>query len=317
MKRSAWMASLFFCSLTCVNAQTARDATHLVPTGKGWGKAVPIEQAPHAMNPPKAPATNGIYYHGGPILPGTANLYFIWYGNFVTGPAASDSIGTVDLLTDLFRTGGLGGSIYSRINSTYTDRSHAVSGNFALVESTYDFYSRGLSLSDTSVAAIVANAINTRALPRDSNGVYFVLTSSDVSETSGFCTQYCGWHSHSMIGGYDIKYAFVGNPDRCPNACEEQIVSPNGNSGADGMASTMAHETNEVISDPDLNAWYDTKGNEVGDKCAWKWGPVTGTLGKGGYNMTAAGHNWLIQMNWENSRGGGCDQKLGGKFYSQ
>jgi hypothetical protein len=101
------------------------------------------------------------------------------------------------------------------------------------------------------------------------------------------------------------------------SACEEQTKSPNGDSGADAMASIMAHETNEAISDPNLNAWYDTSGNENSDKCAWKWGPVTGTLGNGGYNMTAASHHWLIQMNWENARGGGCDQALGGKFYGQ
>jgi hypothetical protein len=202
-------------------------------------------------------------------------------------------------------------------HSTYADKTHKISGNFALLESTNDYYSRGFRLTDSSVAAIVANAITTRALPNDSNGVYLVLTSTDVSETSGFCTHYCGWHSHSSISGSDIKYAFIGNPDRCPNACEEQDISPNGNSGADGMASTMAHEINEAISDPDLNAWYDTSGNEDGDKCAWKWGPVTGTLGNGAYNMTVAGHNWLIQMNWENSHRGGCDQRLGGKFYSQ
>jgi|SRR5580693_7416783 hypothetical protein len=49
------------------------------------GMAVPTEQAPHALHSPKAPATNGICYHGGPILHGTANRHFIWYGNFVTG----------------------------------------------------------------------------------------------------------------------------------------------------------------------------------------------------------------------------------------
>jgi hypothetical protein len=69
--------------------------------------------------------------------------------------------------------------------------------------------------------------------------------------------------------------------------------------------------------DPDLNAWYDTSGNENGDRCAWKWGPVTGSLGGGAYNTVVARHHWLIQMNGENARGGGCDQKLGGRFYGQ
>jgi hypothetical protein len=78
----------------------------------------------------------------------------------------------------------------------------------------------------------------------------------------------------------------------------------------------MPHETEESISDPGLNAWYDSSGNENGDKCAWKGGPVTGQLGNGAYNMSVGGHNWLIQMNRENARGGGCTQKLGGKFYN-
>jgi len=164
---------------------------------------------------------------------------------------------------------------------------------------------------------VVSNAISSGRLPKDTNGLYFVLTSSDVRETSGFCSQYCGWHTHATLLNSDIKYSFVGNPDRCPSACEEETVSPNGNSGADGMASIMAHEAEETATDPDLNAWYDSGGAENADKCAWKFGPVTGTLGNGGYNQVMGGHNWLIQMNWENSRGGGCDQKLGGTFYTQ
>jgi hypothetical protein len=83
------------------------------------------------------------------------------------------------------------------------------------------------------------------------------------------------------------------------------------------MASVIAHETQEATSDPDLNAWFDSRGNENGDLCAWRWGPLTGVLGNGAYNQTIAGKHWLIQMNWENSRGGGCAQTRGGSFYTQ
>ena len=261
--------------------------------------------------------TNGIYYHGGPVLPGTVNLYFIWYGNFENGPAPSDDATTVSLLTSLFSAGGLGSTPYARILSTYFDKALPVSGHYALVSSTTDGYSRGRQLDDAGVAAVVASAIGRNRLPKDSSGVYYVLTSSDVAETSGFCTKYCGWHSHFNLDGADIRFAFIGNPDRCPQSCEEQLLSPNNDSGADAMASVMAHETSESITDPDLNAWYDLNGNEVADKCAWKWGPVNGILGNGAWNLTAAGRDWLIQMVWENSRGGGCDQAFGGKFYSQ
>ena len=163
----------------------------------------------------------------------------------------------------------------------------------------------------------MTRAISNGSLPKDTNGLYLVLTSSDVNETSGFCTVYCGWHNHGTILSSDIKYSFVGNPDRCSSACEAQTVSPNGDSGADGMASIMAHETEEAISDPDLNAWWNSNtGAENADQCAWKFGPLHGTLGHGAFNETFGSHNWLIQMNWENARKGGCDQKKGGTFFN-
>src|SRR5207237_6355317 len=146
-----------------------------------------------------------------------------------------------------------------------------VSDLVSLAGSTTDSYSQGIALSDAGVEAVVASAISSGRLPKNTNAVYFVLTSADVNETSGFCTQYCGWHTHGTIGGSDIKYSFVGNPDRCPASCAAQTVSPNGNAGADGMASIVAHEAQEATTDPDLNAWYDRRGAENADKCDWTW----------------------------------------------
>src|SRR5439155_7321148 len=113
----------------------------------------------------------------------------------------------------------------------------------------------------------------------------FVLTSADVTATSGFCTQYCGWHTHGTILGSDIKYSFVGNPDRCPSACSAQATGPIGNAGADGMASIIAHELEEATTDPDLNAWYDRRGYENADKCAWTFGTTTQRPTSYQYNM--------------------------------
>jgi Phosphate-induced protein 1 conserved region len=84
------------------------------------------------------------------------------------------------------------------------------------------------------------------------------------------------------------KYSFVGNPDRCPSACEMQTISPNNDSGADGVASIMAHEAEEMLTDPDLNAWYDSRDVENADKGAWTFGPTTGTIGNGAYNQRLA-----------------------------
>ena len=42
-----------------------------------------------------------------------------------------------------------------------------------------------------------------------------------------------------------------------------------------------------------------------------------GVFGQQAYNQTFGTYNWLIQLLWENSRGGGCDKTLAGKFYSR
>jgi hypothetical protein len=237
---------------------------------------------------------NGISYHGGPVMTGTVNLHYIWYGNWAGNSAQS-------ILTNLAQT--IGGSPYEGVNTTYYNGSNVhVSGAISYAGAANDNYSHGTALSDSAIEQIVA-AQN----PTDTNGIYMVLTSADVNATSGFCTQYCGWHTNASIGGRDIKYAFVGNPDRCPASCEEQTAaSPNGNPGADGMASIIAHESEEAISDPDLNAWYDTRGAENADKCAWTFGTESTASNGSKYNVTFGGSNYLIQQNWVNASGGLC-----------
>jgi hypothetical protein len=240
----------------------------------------------------------GISYHGGPVILGTVHAYVIWYGNWNGNTATT-------IVTGFLQS--IGGSPYFNINSTYYNGSGTHVANSVSYEgSTTDAYSQGTSLSDAQVQTVVANAIAGGKLPKDLNAVYFVLTSADVTASSGFCTQYCGWHTHGTISGSDIKYSFVGNPDRCPSACEAQTTSPNGNAGADGMVSIIAHELEEAVTDPDLNAWYDTRGYENADKCAWTFGTTSTASNGSKYNVTLGGKQYLIQQNWVNAGSGYC-----------
>jgi hypothetical protein len=245
---------------------------------------------------------NGITYHGGPLMgvlgSQPVSAYYIWYGNWAGNTAPV-------ILTDFMQN--IAPSPYYNINTTYYNGSNAhVVNSVTYGGSTVDAYSHGTSLSDAAVQAVVSGAITSGLLPNNPSGVYFVLTSADVTASSGFCTQYCGWHTYGTIAGSNIKYSFVGNPDRCPSACAAQTVGPNGNAGADGMASIIAHELEEAVTDPNLNAWYDTRGAENADKCAWTFGATT-TLPSGAkYNMTLGSRNYLIQQNWVNASGGYC-----------
>jgi hypothetical protein len=243
----------------------------------------------------------GISYHGGPVM-GTSsavNVYVIWYGNW-TGNSATTIIPSF--------LGAIGGSPYFNINTTYYNGSGVHVANAVTYSgATTDNYSQGTALSDGQIQTVVSSAISSGRLPTDANGVYFVLTSADVTASSGFCTVYCGWHTVGTINGTHIKYSFVGNPDRCPSACEAQSASsPNDNPGADGMVSIIAHELEEATTDPELNAWYDSRGAENADKCAWTFGTTLKASNGSAYNMTLGGNNYLIQRNWVNSGSGYC-----------
>jgi hypothetical protein len=268
-----------------------------IPTGRGVGVFNKF-QKPDGQGKPTGGGTNGISYHGGPVMLGQVHAYYIWYGNWAGNSATT-------ILTDL--ASNLGGSPYWNINTTYKNGANQfISNSFTYAGSTTDAYSLGTALTDANIQTIVSSAISANKLPKDTNGLYFVLTSADVNATSGFCTQYCGWHTHGTIAGSDIKYSFVGNPDRCPASCAAQTTSPNGNAGADGMASIIAHEAEEATTDPDLNAWYDTRGAENADKCAWTFGTTYSASGGGLANMKLGTRDYYIQQNWVNASGGFC-----------
>jgi len=291
--------------------------TICVLTGQGWGQP---SQAPALADgrgdrirqmPPKAnlggagTTGNGIDYHGGPVLDtvlgSPTKVYYIWYGDWSQDPNANG------ILTNFAQN--IGGSPYFNINTTYFDSANAsvvnqiaYGGSFSVTVYPAGSGTYQKTLSDSDIQAIVAS-VN----PTDANGVYFVLTSPDVNESSGFCTRYCGWHTYGFINGRNIKYAFIGDAAAaCPYSCEWQATGPNGGGGGDGMASVVAHELEEAVTDPNLNAWYDSSGNENADKCAWTFG-TTYTAPNGAlYNMTLGGMNYLIQRNWVNAAGGYC-----------
>ncbi len=68
---------------------------------------------------------------------------------------------------------------------------------------------------------------------------------------------------------------------------------------------TIAHETEETTTDMMGNAWYDTRGYENADKCAWNFG-TTSNNGTGVYNITVGAKQFLVQQNWINAGSGGC-----------
>jgi hypothetical protein len=174
-----------------------------------------------------------------------------------------------------------------------------MSGNVGrVIDANFGYLKGKTRLTDSNIATVVSQYVATQG-GASTNAIYFVLTSSDVTASSGFCTQYCGWHTKGTVGGVaNVKYSFVGNANRCLAGCAPQSVSPNGNAGVDGTVSVLAHELVETLSDPQLNAWYDSAGAENADKCAWTFGGAQTLNANGSYsNMSLGARKFLVQRN--------------------
>jgi len=91
-----------------------------------------------------------------------------------------------------------------------------------------------------------------------------------------------------------------------PSACSEfaSTPSPNGDPHADAIVNTLAHETEETTTDMLGTAWWDGRGFENADKCAWTFGVVSRAPSGAPYNMTVGGKNFLVQRNWVNATAG-------------
>ena len=49
-----------------------------------------------------------------------------------------------------------------------------------------------------------------------------------------------------------------------------------------------------------MNAWLDSSGQEIGDKCAWSFG----TTNTDGSNVNWNGNPYLVQQEWDNAQSG-------------
>jgi hypothetical protein len=157
------------------------------------------------------------------------------------------------------------------------------------------------------MAAIVEDKLVTGQLPWDPTGIYVVLASADVSSNStGFCAPAALPHHGTGIAfGSQFRYAFVGNPNRCPSAAAPQFFSggvqlptPNQNLAADAMASTLAQLLSRVITNPTNGAWFDRYGLENAAKCVGQFGTTFATPNGARANLKLGPYNYLIQQNW-------------------
>lgn len=247
-------------------------------------------QAQHA-----APAASGnnLNYGGGPVMGGTTNVYAIFWE-----PTGSVSANYNSLIERYFND--VSGTPLYNNNTQYTDSNGNVPSNTRLAGTWVDTSAYPESpLLDSDIQNEVTNAQNTNGWTSGIDNIFFVFLEQnqdlcfDSSYSQCASNSFCAYHNYF---GTDTIYAAM--PYAASFSCNPGS-SPNGDD-ADQTINVTSHEQMEAATDPLLNAWTDSSGQEIGDKCAWQFGPLDSAGGDVNWN----GDEYIVQEEWDNTAGG-------------
>lgn len=304
-------------------ASLAQDPDVLSANGPRFFHTKQWHEADNAGKGNARTATTGIFYHGGPVLQSGTNVVAIYWSAsqiYNNGPTPGTS-GRKCVDGSLVGTflANFAPSPYFNINSTYTDGSGKNIVNSVGYPGCWANDTNAPSgtqkVSDADMQAMILSGFSSGAISYDPNTLYAVFTSGSVNLGGGFGSQYCAYHFWftATINGAArvVKYAAMPYDYAFPVSCSMfagrgAVIPPNGDPGADAEVNTLAHETEETTTDPEGTAWFDKRGFENADKCAWTFGTTFTTTNGGTANVNFGGTNFLIQQNWVNAGSGGC-----------
>jgi hypothetical protein len=138
--------------------------------------------------------------------------------------------------------------------------------------------SRPRSITDPEIQQVLSSWIASGIVPRpNANTLYFLYLPPDVTVTMGTdssCAQFCGYHNHINRRIFYAVEPYI----TCGGCTFGQVI--------DSLTKVSSHELCEAVTDPALNAWWDSSTrNEIGDICNSDTGKV------GGYTIQAEWSN--------------------------
>ncbi len=162
-------------------------------------------------------------------------------------------------------------------------------------------------LTDAQLQAEIQRVITAQGWSPGPSTEFFLFTARGIGSCAGSScafSQYCAYHGWSGSGAGVVLYANMPYADTVPAACDAG-QHPN-NDDADATINVASHEHNETITDEQGSAWYDRRGYENGDKCAWNFGKVLGSTGGSNteYNQLIGTGKYFLQQEWSNHSSG-------------
>ena len=246
--------------------------------------SLPIRAAVHIVPKPRgglihALGSGNLINHGGPVE-NAPKVYVVYWG------WTSDPSGEQPYLNSFLSS--VGGTSWL---STVSQYGGGYTGNL-LAGTWSDSATVPKRPSDSAVQAEAAKAASHFGTGTSYNVEIVVATPTKHSE-SGFGSRWCAYHG-AVSSDPNVTYTYLPYMTDAGASCGENSVNGGSAGILDGVSIVEGHELAETITDPLLNAWYDSAGYEIGDKCAW--------LNLGDVSMS--GGTFAMQPLWSNSAGG-------------
>jgi hypothetical protein len=217
---------------------------------------------------------NLIYHRGGTVMVNPAFYPIFWNSDVASAPGSQGSA-TISAEISAFASAYLNGvNAYSgsstddfTIVGQYKDSAGHDSVPTAGSSSLGPFIDTKVatsSISDSDIQQYLAGLFAGKVTPQ-SNAIYGVYFPHGIKVTLGSsasCSSFCGYHSSFNYNGMIITYAVFPYPD-C-SGCSLGGLQP-----ADMLTIVSSHEIREAATDYLGNAWFDRRGYEADDKCAW------------------------------------------------
>jgi len=238
--------------------------------GHHWAKGFAHNARPH-----RSP---NMLWHNGAIINSSAATAIYWGASWSNSSFVGDKISGLDTWYT-----GFSNSNYAKASDEYTGTNGQVwpSNTYGghIVDTTTASGGGSTSAILAEVCKVIANPV--------SNGYYAVYV--DLKRGNA---NYCAYHSYGSCGSTPVQFAFFWNLDGDPG-CDPQDTTTGHSQGLAALANVSGHEFSEERTDPRNGGWYDSQGQENGDKCAWTFNVPSVTFPNGS--------QWKIQGEWSNA----------------
>ena len=295
-----------------------------------------------------SPGCADLTYHGGPVMHNAKFVVDVWpgcsgacYGScsgqyYFDGPGigGTDDCAYIYQLEQYFQDFCSSNGLFYVINQ-YTDGTGSGLGSCSLaggsasggsVSYTYcENAYPGAYVTDANIQSCAAGALSFLKISPSTNVEVLVLLAYGEQVHSSCCgifdpgteLDFCAYHTYFSDGGINTPYAvepdtyWASEVSTNGYNCGSPPGIPTGDPAADLQVSPISHESDEAITDPLLNGWYNTNlSHEVSDQCAYDY---VGTQSFDGsdVHLGTALDRYEIQSEWSNYNGG-CTFDLNG-----